>query len=259
MIRIDRDARGVATVWLARSDKHNAMSGEMIRDLADAAATLGEDPTVRVVVLAAEGKTFCAGADLGWMQAQFEATDAERRAEATALAGMLGAFDALPKPVIARVQGNAFGGGLGLMAVADVAIGADTARFSLTEVRLGIIPATIGPYVVARMGTAAARRFFFSGRVFGAAEACAAGLLARSVSAEDLDTAVEDEIRPCLSAAPGAVAEAKALCRRLSGAPAPEVVAASIDALIARWRSDEAVQGIGAFFDRRTPPWAPGE
>ncbi len=255
MLRIETDERGVAWVWLDRADKHNAMSGEMIDALADAAKTLGGDPSVRVVVLAARGKTFCAGGDLNWMRNQFDATPDARRAEAEKLAGMLGAFDAMPKPVIARVQGNAFGGGLGLISVADVAIGVVSAKFALTEVRLGLIPATIGPYVVARIGAAAARRVFFSGRVFDAREASRMGLLAEVVEKDDLDRAVDAEIAPYLAAAPGAVADAKAICRHLTRTVTGEEVAGSIDALIARWESEEAREGIAAFFERRPPPW----
>ena len=131
-----------------------------------------------------------------------------RAAEARKLALMLQALDLCPKPLIGRIHGNAFGGGVGMMSVCDVAVGADTARFGLTEVRLGLIPATIGPYVVARMGAARARRVFFSGRLFGAAEAVDLGLLAHAVPAADLDAAVEAEVEPYLAAAPGAVAEA---------------------------------------------------
>ena len=246
----------MAWLWLARAEKHNAMSGEMIGELAQAAAELGADASVRVVVLAAEGTSFCAGGDLGWMRAQFDATPEERRAEAARLAAMLGAFDALGKPLIGRVQGNAYGGGLGLIAVCDAVVAVETARFALTEVKLGLIPATIGPYVLARMTAAAARRHFFSARPFGAAEAKSAGLLAEVVAPGALDAAVEAELAPYLGAAPGAVAEAKALLRRLSRAPDEAEVAHSIDALVARWESDEAQAGIAAFFDRRPPPWA---
>jgi len=255
-IRVDVDERGVATLTLARPDKHNAMNAEMISALTEAAARLGRDPAVRVVVLTGAGKSFCAGGDLGWMKDQMQA-DAETRArEARGLAEMLGALDRMPKPLIGRAQGQSFGGGVGLMSVCDVAIGVETAKIGLTEVRLGLIPATIGPYVVARMGAANARRVFFSGRIFGAAEAVELGLLARAVSAEDLDAAVEAEIAPYLSAAPGAVAAGKKLVADLV-APVDEArIALSIDALVARWEGEESAEGIGAFFDKRKPRWA---
>ncbi|MDQ7079095.1 MAG: crotonase/enoyl-CoA hydratase family protein [Paracoccaceae bacterium] len=255
-IRIETDARGVATLWLARPDKHNALSGRMIDELTAAASRLGDDPAVRVVVLAAEGKSFCAGGDLKWMQAQMSASADERRGEARKLADMLFALNTLPKPLIGRVQGNAFGGGIGMIAVCDVAIGATGARFGLTEVRLGLIPATISPYVLARMGEGKARRVFMSGRLFGADEARDLDLLARVVSPDDMDAAIEAEVAPYLLAAPGAVAESKRLARMLGSPITPEIMDATIDRLVAAWEGDEAPEGIAAFFDRRKPHWA---
>ena len=247
---------GVATLSLARADKRNAMSRRMIDELTEAVGLLGADEAVRVVVLAAEGDTFCAGGDLRWMREQMAADAATRAEGARALAGMLGAVDAMPKPVIGRVQGSAYGGGLGLIAVCDVAVASEDARFALTETRLGLIPATIGPYVVARMGGAAARRVFMSGRSFTCREAVRLGLVATAVLPAELDRAVEANVEPYLHAAPGAVAQAKALVRRLGGAPTPQDVEASVAALVERWESQEARDGIAAFFDRRPPPWA---
>ncbi len=254
-IRIDRDDRGVATLWLARAEKHNALSRPMMDELTQAAADLGADASVRVVVLAADGASFCAGGDLGWMREQMAADDATRREGARALAGMLSALNLLPKPLIARVQGNAFGGGVGMMAVSDIVVAADTARFGLTEVRLGLIPATIGPYVLARMGEPAARRVFFSARLFDAAEAVDLNLVSRRVAAADLDAALEAEVAPFLQAAPGAVAAAKAQCRALGPRIDAAVIEDSIDRLVAVWQGAEAPEGISAFFDRRKPAW----
>ncbi|MBI1217679.1 MAG: crotonase/enoyl-CoA hydratase family protein [Rhodobacteraceae bacterium] len=255
-IRIAVDGRGVATLTLAREDKHNALNAAMMDELTDAAARLGADPAVRVVVLTGAGASFCAGGDLGWMQAQRDADTAGRRREAGRLAGMLGALNTLPKPLIGRVQGQAFGGGIGLMAVCDVAVGVTGARFGLTETRLGLIPATIGPYVVARMGEAMARRIFMSARLFEAEEAVTLGLLARAVPPEALDAAVAAEVAPYLACAPGAVADAKRLLRHLGPPIDAAVVEHTIDALIARWDSPEAAEGIAAFFARRKPDWA---
>jgi methylglutaconyl-CoA hydratase len=254
-VRISIDARGVAVLSLARPEKHNALDAAMMDALTDAAGRLGADPAVRVVVLAAEGASFCAGGDLGWMRAQRTADAAGRRAEALRLAGMLRALNELPKPLIGRVHGNAFGGGIGMMSVCDICIGAEGARFGLTETRLGLIPATISPYVLARMGEAMARRVFMSGRLFDAAEAVTLGLLARVVPAEALDSAVEAEVAPYLSCAPGAVAEAKALTRRFGLPIDAAVIEDTAAALIRRWESAEAAEGIGAFFDRRKPDW----
>lgn len=251
------DARGVALVTLNRPDKHNAMNAVMIDELSDLASSLSADPSVRVVVLTGTGESFCAGGDLGWMQAQMAASPAERAAGARRLAGMLGAWNALPKPVIGRIQGPAYGGGIGLISVCDVAVGVESARFGLTETRLGLIPATIGPYVLARLGEAMARRVFMSARLFGATEAVTLGLLARAVPAEALDTAVEAEVKPYLACAPGAVASAKALALRLGGAITPEQVEHSIAELVARWESDEASEGIAAFFGKRKAVWMP--
>ena len=254
-LRIETDARGVATLWLARPDKHNALSAQMIEELTAAAAQLGADGSVRVVVLAAMGKSFCAGGDLGWMQQQMAADADTRRAGARALALMLNALNELPKPLIGRIHGNAFGGGIGMMSVCDVAVGARGARFGLTETRLGLIPATIGPYVVARMGEDRARRVFMSARIFDAAEAEALNLLAYTVDPEDLDAAVEDEIAPYLATAPGAVAAAKRLTRALGPRIDQAAIELSIEALISVWESDEAPEGIAAFFDKRKPRW----
>jgi len=257
-ISIERDARGVATLWLGRAEKHNAMSAQMIAELHAAVQDLGADDAVRVVVLAAKGKSFCAGGDLGWMREQFEADPETRSREAAKLAHMLHALNTLPKPLVGRVHGNAFGGGIGLMSVCDVAVGDAGAQFALTETRLGLIPATIGPYVAARMGEACARRVFMSGRRFDAGEAVALGLLARAVPEGDLDAAVEAEVVPYLECAPGAVARAKALLRGLGPRIDEDVIADTIDALAETWAGDEAPEGIAAFFERRTPGWQQG-
>lgn len=250
------DSRGVATLTLNRADKHNAMNAPMIDELAAAAAQLGANPAVRVVVLTGAGGSFCAGGDLGWMQDQIAASAAQRAEGAGRLAAALGALNTLPKPLIGRIQGQAFGGGMGLMSVCDVAIGVTGAKFGFTETRLGLIPATIGPYVLARMGEARARRVFMSARLFEADEAVTLGLLARAVEPDALDAAVEAEIRPYLACAPGAVAEAKALALRLSSAITEEQVAHSIGRLVACWESPESAEGIAAFFGKRKPDWA---
>ena len=255
-IEIYANDLGIATLTLNRPDKHNALSAQMIAELTEAAGRLGRDPAVRAVVLTGAGRSFCAGGDLGWMREQMAADAATRAAEAQKLAAMLGALDRMPKPLIGRIQGQAFGGGIGMMSVCDIAIGVEGAKFGLTETRLGLIPATIGPYVVARMGAARARRVFMSARIFEAAEAVELGLLARAVSVDDLDAAIEAEVMPYLACAPGAVAEAKALVARLEPRVDEAMVAMTIDALVERWESDESREGIAAFFDKRKPGWA---
>ena len=253
---LSTDARGVATLTLDMPEKHNAMSAAMMAELTEAARQLGQDNAVRVVVLTGAGKSFCAGADLGWMRAQRDMDAETRKAEATKLARMLDALNTLPKPLIGRVQGNAFGGGVGMASVCDVAIGIESLKMGFTETRLGIIPATIGPYVLARMGEGRARRVFMSARLFDAAEAVDLGLLARCVPAADLDAAIEREVTPYLSCAPGAVAAAKVLARDLGPLIDDKVVARTVDALSARWETEEAAEGIDAFFDKRKPEWA---
>ena len=252
---VETDMRGVATLTLNRPAKHNALDAVMIRELTRAAEILGGDDTVRVVVLTGAGRSFCAGGDLDWMKEQMEADRASRVSEARRLAEMLGALNTMPKPLIGRVQGSAFGGGVGMACVCDVAVGVNGLKFGMTETRLGLVPATVGPYVLARIGEAMARRVFMSGRVFGSDEAVKLGLLARSVGADDLDMAVEEEVAPYLSAAPGAVAEAKALARRLGPVIDDMTVDDTVKALTRRWESEEAPEGIRAFFERRDPVW----
>ncbi|MFV1877377.1 crotonase/enoyl-CoA hydratase family protein [Nioella sp.] len=254
-IDIAVDDRGVAVLMLDMPERHNALAPQMIAELTEAAERLGADPAVRVVVLTGNGKSFCAGGDLAWMKDQMAADAATRAREARKLAAMLGALDRMPKPLIGRVQGQAFGGGIGMMSVCDVAVGVEGAKFGLTETRLGLIPATIGPYVVARMGASRARRVFMSARIFDAAEAVELGLLAKAVAAEDLDAAVEAEVAPYLACAPGAVAKAKALVAALEPRVNDAVVDMTIAALVDAWESNEGPEGVSAFFEKRKPSW----
>ncbi len=255
-IRIETDAAGVATLTLDRPDKHNALSARMIAELTEAAAALGADPAVRAVVLTGAGESFCAGGDLDWMRAQFDASRAERIAEATKLARMLKALNELPRPLIGRINGQAFGGGIGMMAVCDLCVVAAGARFGLTEARLGLIPATISPYVVARMTEGMARRVFMSARLFDAEEAAALGLAARVVAPEALDEATAREVKPYLAAAPGAVARSKALVRALGPTIDDAVLAMTAERLADAWEDPEAREGVSAFFEKRRPDWS---
>jgi len=229
----------------------------MLADLTRAATVLASDAAVRVVVLTGAGKSFCAGGDLGWMQEQMAADPETRAREAAKLAYMLQALNTLPKPLIGALQGNALGGGVGLAAVCDVALGADHLKMGLTETRLGIIPATIGPYVIARMGEGRARRVFMNAKIFSAAEAVSLGLLARTTPGDALAQAVEEEVVPYLSCAPGAVAAAKRLARDLGPTIDDTVIDMSISALKSRWETDEAAEGIGSFFEKRKAHWMP--
>lgn len=254
-LQLHVDPRGVATLTLAREEKHNALNAQMIQELRRACAWLAETDTVRVVVLSALGKSFCAGGDLSWMQSQAEKDRAGKIAESSELAFMLRDLDSLPKPLIARVQGQAFGGGIGMMAVCDSVISVDTARFALTETRLGLIPATIGPYVVRRLGEGAARQVFMSGQVFNAERAVTLGLVAKTCRVDELDATVEAEVLPYLDCAPGAVAAAKALCQHLARNPDEDQLDYTAACLADRWESPEAQHGIDCFFQRKTPEW----
>ncbi len=255
-IRIEQDTRGVARLMLARAGSHNALDAAMIRELRAAVAKLGADPSVRVVVLAADGKSFCAGADLNWMRDMAGKDRAGKLAEASELAHLLRDLNTLPKPVIARVHGSAYGGGVGLMSVCDVVIVADSARFALTEVRLGLIPATIAPYVIARIGEAAARRMILTGSVIDAAEAKLVGLASIVTTGDTLDSTVAAEIGACLMSAPGAIADAKALCLYLARNIASDPSGLTAARLADRWETDEARAGMDSFLSRQASPWA---
>ncbi len=254
-LKIDQDGRGLLTLTLDRADKRNALSAEMIAELTDFCQTI-DQRKARVVVLRGAGDVFCAGGDLAWMQAQIEADRATRMKEARKLALMLQALNTLPLPLIGVIQGGAFGGGVGMAAVCDTVIALETARFGLTETRLGLIPATISPYVLARMGEGMARRVFMSARLFAAQEAQRLGLVAEvAADAEAAETALAKQVEPYFSTAPGAVAAAKALARRLGPKIDESVIDDSIKALADVWETDEATQGIAAFFAKQSPPW----
>lgn len=258
-IAVAVDQRGVAAVTLSRPQRRNAISGEMISELADAAGEVASDPLIRVVVLSAEGDVFCAGADLDWMRSQIDAAPEVQHGQAVRLARMLNAWNVIPKPVIARVQGNAYGGGLGLMAVADVVCADESALFGLSETRLGLIPATISPYLLARLGRAGARRMFLSGKPVGGREAVDLRLVSRSVPSAELDVAVKEEVDACLACAPGAVADAKAMLHRIAGEIPEELIDATAGWLVRRWQDPEAREGMAAFLERRKPDWAEGD
>lgn len=254
-ILLNSDQRGIATLTLNRPDKHNALNAQMIAELTAAAHLLSRDADIRVVVLAAAGSSFCAGGDLGWMQDQAGKDRAGKIRGSQALAGMLAALNALPKPLIGRVQGPAFGGGVGLVSICDVAVAAAGTQFGLTETRLGLIPATIGPFLVRRVGEGFARQMFFTGRGFDTDLALRSGLIARACAAAELDRCVEAEILPVLQCAPGAVADAKAFCLSIGGQAPVDLFEQSSQILADRWESEEAQTGIKAFFARNDPPW----
>jgi methylglutaconyl-CoA hydratase len=246
----------VARLRLNRPELHNAFDAGLIAALTAALEGLGRDAAVRVVVLEGAGASFSAGADLNWMRGMAGATEAENRDDALALARLMRTLDELPKPTIARVHGAAFGGGVGLVACCDIAIGVPEARFGLTESRLGLLPAVISPYVVAAIGARQARRWFASAELFDAAEAQRIGLLHAVVDADALDAAVQRQAELLLKAGPIAAASAKALVRRAATGGEGHALDAENAALIARLRvSAEGQEGINAFLDKRKPAW----
>lgn len=252
---LEVDARGVARLTLNRPDAHNALNATLIGDLRRAADWLSTSQGVRAVVLTGAGKTFCAGGDLGWMQQNMKKTRAERVAESAELALMLRALNGLPMPMIGRVNGPAYGGGVGMISVCDIAIAVDSGIYALTEVRLGLLPANIAPYVVARMGEPNARRTFLTARRMNAAEAQRLGLLSDVVSAEQLDAAVERELADLLQCAPGAVAATKKLVGYVHTHDLPTSMIYTADNLADAWETAEGRDGIECFFAKRTPPW----
>ncbi|MBD3679185.1 MAG: crotonase/enoyl-CoA hydratase family protein [Rhodobacteraceae bacterium] len=250
------DDRGVAHVQMNLPEKRNALSARMIAELTELAQGLGASQETRAMVLSGAGKVFCAGGDLTWMKAQIEADRKTRMAEARKLAEMLNALNEMPTPLIGRIHGSAFGGAVGLACVCDVTLAETGTKFGFTETRLGLIPATIGPYVLARMGEGNARRVFMSARVFEAEEARDLGIVARVVDSGEMDAAVEAEVAPYLTVAPGAVGRAKALARALGPRIDDALIDLSIEALADAWEDEESAHGIDAFLSKTKPRWA---
>jgi methylglutaconyl-CoA hydratase len=250
------DERGVASIWLNRPEKHHAFDRTMIDEMTAVMAELGADDNVRVAVLASDGPTFCAGGDLNWMHRQAAADREGKIAEATSLAMMLKAIHDLPKLVICRVQGNAFGGGVGLMAAADITIAAESAKFALTETRLGLIPATIGPFIMARIGSATARSVLVNGSTMTAHRAERLGLVSIVAAEDALNEVVEREIQSALKASPNAMARAKFLAIRSAEFRLDAQINEAIAALADCWEDEETQIGIKAFFAKVPPPWA---
>lgn len=256
-LEIQRKA-GVATIWMNRPDVHNAFNAQLIADLTTACIELDADDAVRAVVLAGRGKSFSAGADLNWMRGMVDASEEANREDALRLAALMRTLNFLSKPTLARVNGSAYGGGVGLIACCDIAIGSDGAKFALSEVKLGLVPAVISPYVIAAIGQRQARRLFINGEVFDAATAARIGLLHDCVTADQLDAAVERALHFLAKGGPLAQHEAKRLALRVGGMTIESCQQCDRDnaALIARLRvSTEGQQGLAAFLDKTAAPW----
>jgi len=247
---------GVARLRLNRPELHNAFDAGLIADLTVALEQVAADDAARVLVLEAAGASFSAGADLNWMRGMAAASEAENREDSLALARLMRTLDELPKPTIARVHGAAFGGGVGLVACCDIAIGVAGAKFGLTESKLGLLPAVISPYVIAAIGSRNARRYFATAEIFDAAEALRIGLLHEVVAADALDAAVQKQVDLLLKAGPVASASAKKLVRDVGAHADGAKHDADNAALIARLRvSPEGQEGLAAFLGKRNPAW----
>jgi methylglutaconyl-CoA hydratase len=246
----------VARITLNRPDVRNAFNDEVIAELTQAFTQVGQDPQVRAVVLAADGPAFCAGADLNWMRRMADYTRAENLADAGALAEMLRTIHSCLKPTIARVQGDVFAGGVGLVAACDMAVSVDTATYCLSEVKLGLIPATISPYVIRAMGARAAQRYFLTAERFSAAEAHRIGMVHEVVSADQLDAKVAELTQALVSASPNAVRSCKMLVNEVAGRDIDAaLIAKTVEGIADIRSSTEGKEGVQSFLQKRKPSW----
>jgi methylglutaconyl-CoA hydratase len=254
-IRIDVQGH-VATVTLVRPEVRNAFNDEVIAELSQAFTTLGDDARVRAIVLAAEGPAFCAGADLNWMRRMADYTREENLRDAAQLAFMLRTIYECPKPTIARVQGDVYAGGMGLVAACDMAVSVDTAHYCLSEVKLGLIPATISPYVIRAMGPRAAHRWFLTAERFSAAEAHRIGFVHEVVSAERLDATVAELLKALISASPHAVKACKQLVQDVAERDITRLlIERTVEGIADIRASDEGKEGVQSFLQKRKPAW----
>ena len=254
-VRIDLQGP-VATVVLSRPEVRNAFNDEVIAELTQAFARLGEEPAVRAVVLMAEGPAFCAGADLNWMRRMADYTREENLADAGKLAFMLRAIYECPKPTIARVQGDVYAGGMGLVAACDMAVSVDTAHYCLSEVKIGLTPATISPYVIRAMGPRAAHRYFLTAERFSATEALRIGLVHAVVPADRLDAQVGEWVAALTGASPNAVRECKRLVQDVAGRDITRLlIDRTVEGIADIRASDEGKEGVQAFLGKRKPNW----
>ncbi len=257
MIRTDTDTRGVTTLTLDNPSRHNAFDDALIARLTDTLDQLGRSPATRLLVLASTGRSFSAGADLGWMQRMANYTQAENIADAANLACLMRTLDRLGKPTLAVVQGSAYGGGVGLVACCDVVVAADTAKFCLSEVRLGLIPAAISPYVINAIGARQARRYFLTAEVFTAQRAQQIGLVHEVAPSDGLEAARDALISALLAGSAQAQAEAKSLVFLCEGRQVDDLLTAETGRRIAAQRAmPDGREGVAAFLERRPPAWA---
>jgi methylglutaconyl-CoA hydratase len=254
-LTISREGK-TATVTLNRPEVRNAFNETTIAELTQAFRELGDDADLRAIVLAANGTAFCAGADLNWMKKMAGYTHAENHADALQLAEMLRTIYLCPKPVVAKVQGDCYAGGMGLVAACDIIVAADEVNFCLSEVKLGLIPATISPYVIKAMGENASRRYFLTAERFGAREALRIGFAHDVVAADALDFKVGEIVKALLNNSPNAVREAKVLVREVAGQTVNDALLADTAERIAQIRaSEQGREGVASFLENPTPWW----
>ncbi|NNF51107.1 MAG: enoyl-CoA hydratase/isomerase family protein [Gammaproteobacteria bacterium] len=254
----DKDERGVATLTLNRPDVHNAFDDKLIEALRSALLDCDRDSQVRVIILTGRGKSFSSGADLNWMRAMASFSEEENIEDALHLAELMAVLNGIRKPTLAKVNGHAFGGGVGLVACCDIAVGADTTRFALSEVRLGLVPAVISPYVMSAIGERQARRYFLTGEAFDAITAREIGLLHTVASRDQLDSETETIVAALLAGGPEAQLACKNLVANIShhGVTASHALRQRTAELIAQLRgSDEGQEGLAAFLEKRKPGW----
>ena len=257
-IKLNRNDNGVMTLCMHRPEVHNAFNPQMIGELTETLSSAGQDPAIRLVVITGTGKSFSAGADLNWMRSLVDASQQDNENDALHLAKLLRTLNYLPKPTVARVNGPAFGGGVGLIAACDITIAVENARFALSEARLGLVPAVISPYVFRRIGEGNARRYFMTAERFDAGQALQMGLVQQCTSMEDLDHAVDAVIAALLKGGPFAVSGCKQLVFAVSGHDASKQrrLDQYTAKLIAALRvSDEGQEGLAAFLEKRLPGW----
>jgi methylglutaconyl-CoA hydratase len=246
----------VARLTLCRPEIHNAFDERLLAELTEAATILAADRSVKVVVLAGQGKSFCAGADLDWMRRMAGFTEAENRADAMGLAGCLRALFELPQPLVGRVHGPVIGGGMGLVAVCDIVLAVPGAVFGFSEVRLGLSPACIAPYVVRRLGESACRQLFLTGDRFDGAEAHRLGLVHRLVEPEQLDNELDTLVRRLLANGSVAMASCKELLHRVPGMPLDQAGPYTAEVIAGLRAGEEGREGVSSFLERRKPSWS---
>ena len=253
-IKFEREDK-IARITFCRPEIHNAFNSDMIRELTDAFNKMKDDRDVRVIVMTGEGKSYCAGADLNWMRAVKDYSYEQNLKESLELAALFRLIYEFPRPVIGRINGAAIGGGTGFVAVTDIAIAADTAIFSFSEVKIGVVPACISPYVVKRVGEGRAREFFLTGERLTAQRALEAGLVNQAVQAEELDTAVDKMIKQILTSGPDAIGVCKDLLHNIANQNMDQAEKYTAEVIANLRKSPEGQEGMDAFLNKRKPKW----